>query len=437
MKYLIKNCDLVNIDELSTNTVDILIEDDLIKKIGKDISDSEATVIEGRNMLALPGFNDCHTHMPQSFMKGPLDDMPITDWLVKLFKIEKVMDSETYYYATLLGCLQAIRFGVTNVNEMGNKDHIDDQIKALKDSGIRATYGVDTTDVPENELTPILTVDEAIAIHNEVYEKAHNNGLLKASVAPAGLPAVSKELAIACKKYADEKGLIYHTHLGEGKYETGNVAKKYGLIGEAKALEEFGILDEHTLLAHSIWLEDEELDIIAKHGSIPVHCPCTNLKISDGVPKIAQMLERNIPVCIGCDGEASSSNRDMIREARLGAYLQKGVTLNPEVMDASTTLKMMTINGAKALGYDNLGEIKEGYKADIILVDTVNDIACTDLQHRVSNLVYCGDGHNVDTVFINGELKLKDKKFVDYDEKAIIDKCNELITALNEKVEKL
>ena len=436
MKYLIKNADVANLDDLSVECLDILIEDGKFKKIAKEIKDEEAEVLDGKHMLALPGFIDCHTHMPQSFMKGPLDDMPITDWLVKLFKIEAIMDSETYYYGTLLGCLQSLRFGTTTINEMGNKDHIDDQIKAMKDAGIRATYGVDTTDVPENELTPLLSIDEALKIHQEVYDKAHNNGLLKASVAPAGLPAVSKELAIACKKFANEKGLIYHTHLGEGKYETNNVAKKYGLGGEAEALKEFNILDEHTLLAHSIWLSDKEIDMIAESKAIPVHCPCTNLKISDGVPKIAQMLEKGIKVCIGCDGEASSSNRDMIKEARTGAYLQKGVTLDPTVMDASTTLKMMTINGAKALGYDNLGEIKEGYLADMILVDNF-DIATTDVEHRVSNFLYCGDGHQVDTVFVNGEIKVKDKKLVDFDEVAFINKCNELISKLNEKVEKL
>ena len=436
MKLLIKNADLANLDDLSTKTVDILIEDGRFKQIGENI-ECDCETIDAHNMLALPGFVDCHCHMPQSFMKGPLDDMPITDWLVKLFKIEAVMDNETYETATLLGCLESLRFGTTCINEMGNKNHIDDQIKAIKDSGIRATYSVDTTDIPENELTPILTIDEALAIHQEVYDKANNNGLMKAAVGPAGLPAVSAELAKACKKFAREHNIIYHTHLGEGQYETNNVAKRFGLNGEAEALYELGVLDEHTLLAHSIWLSDSELDLIKRTGAIPVHCPCTNLKISDGVPKIAQMLSRGIKVCFGCDGEASSSNRDMIREARLGAYLQKGVTLDPVTMDAATVLKMMTVNGAKALGYDDLGEIKEGYLADMILVDMDNDIGLTDKQHRVSNLLYCGDGHNVDTTIVNGEVKVRNGKLVGVDEKAFIDKCNELITKLNEKVEKL
>ena len=384
-------------------------------------------------MLALPGFIDCHTHMAQSFIKGPLDDIPITDWLVKLFAIDAQMDEETYYYATLLGCLQSLRFGTTCVNEMGDAAHIDEQVRAFEDSGIRTTYGVSTTDVPENEATPILSIEEALEIHQKVYDTAHgrNNGLIRASVAPAGLPAVSRELAQACKKFADEHGIIYHTHLGEGKYETDNVAKAYGLNGEGEALYEIGVLDKNVLLAHSIWLSDHEIDLIKEKGAHPVHCPNTNLKISDGVPKIAQMLQKGVNVCIGCDGEASSSNRDMIREARIGSYLQKGVTLDPTVMDVSTTLKMMTINGAKALGYDDLGLIKEGYQADMILVDMDHDLGLTDLDHRVGNLLYCGDGHQVDTVFVGGQLKLRNKKLVDFDEEEILDKCNSLIHKLN------
>ena len=437
MNYLIKNADLVNIDDLTTEETDILIEGDRIAKIGKDLFCEDAETIDAKGMLALPGFIDCHTHMAQSFIKGPLDDIPITEWLIRLFAIDAKMDEEIYYYATLLGCLESLRFGTTCINEMGDTAHIPEQVRAIADAGIRATYGVSTTDVPENDATPILSIPEALAYHQKVLDTVNKEGkgLIKASVAPAGLPAVSGELAKACKRFADEHGLIYHTHLGEGKQETENVAKAYGLNGEAEALAELGVLDKNVLLAHSIWLSDHEIDLIKEHGAYPVHCPNTNLKISDGIPKIAQMLKKGIPVTIGCDGEASSSNRDMIREARCGSYLQKGVTLDPTVMDASTVLKMMTINGAKALGYEDLGLLKEGYRADLILVDMSGDLGLTDRKHRVSNLIYCGDGHAVDTVFVNGELKLRNKKLIGFDEKEIIEKCNDLIDKLNETVE--
>ena len=436
MSFLIKNADVGNLDDLSTSSKDILIEGGRFKKIADHIDPKEcpeATVIEANHMLALPGFTDCHSHVYQTFIKGPLDDLVITDWLVRLFTFEDYMTDEDYYYATLLSCLSAMRFGTTTINEMGGYEHLDATLQAFEDAGIRVTFGISTTDVAENEVTPIISVQEALRRSEEVYDKVHgrNHGLMRASVAPAGLPAVSAQMAKTLKAWANERGLIYHTHLGEGKMETERVAKEYGLGGEGEALEYLGILDEKTLLAHSIWLSDHELDIIARTGAIPVHCPNTNMKISDGIPKIAQMLQRGIPVAMGCDGEASSGTKDMVREGKAGSYLQKAVTLDPTVMDAGTTFKMMTINGAKALGYDDLGEIKEGYQADMILVNMEDDLSLTDRDHRIGNLLYAGTGHAVDTVFVAGQLKVRNKKIQHFDEQFILNKCNELIHKLN------
>ena len=434
--FLIRNADVADFDDLSTVRKDIYIKDGRFEKIADAIDPAScpaATVIDAGGKLAMPGFTDCHSHVYQTFIKGPLDDLVITEWLVRLFTFEEYMTDEDYYYATLLSCLSAMRFGTTTINEMGGYEHMDATLKAFEDAGIRVTFGISTTDIPENEVTPIISVEEAIARSEEVYRKCHgrNHGLMKASVAPAGLPAVSGEMAKALKAWANERGLIYHTHLGEGKMETERVAREYGLGGEAEALEQLGILDGKTLLAHSIWLSDKEIDIIAKSGAIPVHCPNTNMKISDGIPKIAQMLKKGIPVAMGCDGEASSGTKDMVREGKAGSYLQKAITLDPTVMDAGTTFKMMTVNGAKALGYDDLGMIKEGCQADLILVNMEDDLSLTDRDHRIGNLLYAGTGHAVDTVFVAGDLKLKDKKLVGFDEDLIIRKCNDLIHDLN------
>ena len=435
-KFLIRNADVADLEDLRTATKDILIKDGRFEKIA-DVIDPDthpdARVIDAGNKLALPGFTDCHSHVYQTFIKGPLDDLVITEWLVRLFRFEDEMTDEDYYYATLLSCLSAMRFGTTTINEMGGYEHMDAGLQAFEDAGIRVTYGISTTDIPENEVTPIISVEEAIRRSEEVYAKAHgrNHGLMRASVAPAGLPAVSGEMAKALKAWANERGLIYHTHLGEGKMETENVARAYGLNGEAEALQYLGILDSKTLLAHSIWLSDHELEIIKDSGAIPVHCPNTNMKISDGIPKIAQMLKLGIPVAMGCDGEASSGTKDMIREGKAGSYLQKAVTLDPTVMDAATTFKMMTVNGARALGYDDLGEIKEGNRADLILVNMEDDLSLTDRDHRIGNLLYAGTGHAVDTVFVEGQLKLKDKRLQGFDEEEILRKCNDLIHKLN------
>ena len=134
---------------------------------------------------------------------------------------------------------------------------------------------------------------------------------------------------------------------------------------------------------------------------------------------------------MGCDGEASSGTKDMVREGKAGSYLQKAVTLDPTVMDAGTTFKMMTVNGARALGYDDLGEIKEGNRADLILVNMEDDLSLTDHDHRIGNFLYAGTGHAVDTVFVEGQLKVRNKMIQNFDEEFILRKCNELIHKLN------
>ncbi|MGI5888174.1 MAG: amidohydrolase family protein [Oscillospiraceae bacterium] len=435
--YLLKNCDVADLDTLKTKREQILIKGNRIARIAETVPAEEAdgaTVIDAHGMMAMPSFTDTHTHMAQTFLKGPMDDYTITQWLVRLFRLSRAMDDETAYYSVLLGCLESLRFGTTLINDMGDHNLIDPSLQAIKDSGIRATYGVSSTDIAENSETPLLSVDEALKRAEETCTKTARCGeLVRPSVAPAGLPACSKKLMQALKAFADERHMVFHTHLGEGKKETENVMKMYGLRGEAEALYNFGLLDSHTLLAHSIWLKDFELDLIKESGANVVHCPNTNMKISDGIPPIAAMLKRGINVAMGCDGEASSSTRDMIREGRAGSYLQKAVTLDPTVMDAGTTLKIMTVNGAKALGYDDLGVLREGALADMILVNTDDDVSLVNPDFRVGNFLYAGDGHAVDTVFCNGKLMVRNKKIQGFDEEALIEKCSGLIRAFNKK----
>lgn len=437
-KYLLKNCDIADFDSLSVKRQDIVINGNVIEKIADKVDNvnGEYTVIDANGKLALPGFVDAHTHMLQTFLKGPLDDYCITDWLVRMFSIEELMTEEDYYYSVLLGCMESLRFGTTTINDMCGYKYIDATIQAIRDSGIRATVGLSATDIAENDKTPVMTIDEALRQAEEMYSRFHglDGGMIRTSVAPPGLPACTERLMQELKSFADKRGLVFHCHLAEGKKETQDVMERTGCRGEGEVLYKAGLLAPNTLLAHSIWLEDFELDMIKECGANPVYCPNTNMKISDGIPKIQAMLERGINVCMGCDGEASSSTRDMIREGRAGSYLQKAITLNPRAMDVGTTFKMMTINGARALGYKKLGLIKEGYTADVVLVDMSRDVSLTNRDYRIGNLLYAGTGHAVDTVFCNGKLIISAGENVRQNTERILNKVEELLSRLNEKV---
>lgn len=437
--YFIKDCELADLSAFTTKRSRILIRGNRIERIGENLAPPEdCEIIEAKGLLAMPSFADCHSHLTQTFMKGPLDDYPITSWLVRLFAVEAVMSPEENYYSCLLGCLTALRCGTTMINDMAKWPLLDSTIQAVQDSGIRATVGVTIADIAENDAMPLVSIDEALRRTEAVCDQVRGDGSrLRAAATPVGLPACSKELVQNLKQFADERGLIFHTHLAEGRKETEDVRRRYGLGGEAEALYEFGVLDSHTLLAHSIWLSDHELDLIRETGAVPVHCPSTNLKISDGMPRIAEMLARGIPVTLGCDGEASSSNRDMIREGRLAAYLQKGRTLNPAALNAPVVYRMMTENGARALGYERLGELKEGNLADLILVDLDHDLSLLNPSYRLNNFLYAANGQAVDSVFLDGEPVLRKGHFTCIDEEEVLAKAAKAVESLNRKICKL
>ena len=415
---LVKNVLLPDFKALTVQTGDVLIKDGRFAEVGGVINVPDAEVIEGGGMLMLPAMSDIHTHMVQSLTKGVLDDLNITDWLVRMLAVQSRLTDEDWYWGVLLGCLQSLRFGVTNVNEMTYFPHIDAVAQAYKDAGIRVTFGLGATDIAENDQIKVLSVEENLQQAEYIYRTYHGKGLLRTAAAPQGRPANTPELMVAMKRFANERGLIWHTHLAEGKMETERVRSWTGR-GEGEELLHLGVLDEHSVLAHAIWLSDEEVKRISETGATVAHCPSTNMKISDGTPKIAQFLAAGGNVGIGGDGEASSSNRDLIREARLGSYLQKAYTLDPTVMGTADCWKMLTENGAKALGYGDLGVIRKGYLADFSLVRT-DSIATTNRKRILSNLLYAGEGSAVDSVFVAGEQLLSGGEYVKHSKASVL-----------------
>ena len=205
-QILIEHCELADFSTLTSKRQSILIRDGKIAEIGDSIfPEGDYETISADGMLAMPSFADCHSHISQSILKGPMDDYPITQWLIRKFQIDAMMTEEENYYASLLGCLTALKCGTTVLNEMSWPNLMEGNLRAIRDSRIRAVYGVSTTDIPENKEMPMFSIEEALRIHQNVYDRVNGlDGKLKASVAPAGLPAVSSEMAVALKKFASQ-----------------------------------------------------------------------------------------------------------------------------------------------------------------------------------------------------------------------------------------
>lgn len=428
---LIKNALLPNFDTLTTTLSDLLIENGRFSAIAPQLT-AQCETLDAQGMLLLPGMADIHTHMVQSLTKGPLDDLNITQWLQKMLAAQWSLTAEDWYYGVLLGCLQSLRYGVTAINEMTYFPHIDAVVQAYQDAGIRATFGIGATDIAENEQTKVTDVDECLKQAEYLYDRWHGKGLLRTAAVPQGRPACTPELMTALKQFARERGLVYHTHLAEGKAETDRVRAWTGR-GEAEELAHLGVLDENTILAHSIWLSDAEIDLLAQTKAVVAHCPSTNMKLSDGAPRIAQMLQAGVRVGFGCDGEASSANRDLLREARHGSYLQKVLTLDPTVLPAGQCYRMLTEAGMTALGYDDLGKLAIGCQADFSLVRT-DDLSTTNRRRILTNLLYAGSGSQIDSVFVQGKPILRDGSFVQHDIGRVLEQCERILAKLEERM---
>ncbi len=429
--FLLKNILLPNFEDLTTNKGDIYVENGHFTEISDDIQ-KNCQVIDGKGMLILPGMADIHTHMVQSLTKGPLDDLNITDWLEKMLKAQWSLSSEEWYYGVLLGCLQSLRFGVTAVNEMTYFPHIDAVVQAYQDAGIRATFGIGATDIAENEQIKVTSVEECLRQAELLYDRWHGKGLLRTAAVPQGRPACTPELMIALKQFARERGLVYHTHLAEGKFETDRIREWTGR-GEAEELAHLGVLDENTILAHSIWLSDAEIQLLADTRAVVAHCPSTNMKLSDGAPRIAQMRKVGVRVGFGCDGEASSANRDLLREARDGSYLQKVLTLDATALPANECYRMLTQEGMGALGYTDLGRLEVGCQADFSLVKT-DDLCTTNRRRILTNLLYAGSGYQIDTVYVAGKPVFENGNFLHHDIGKVLEQCEKILSNIEARM---
>lgn len=413
---LIQNALIPDFETMTLAPGEIKISGGRIERVGPAVGrEGGEELLDAGGMLCLPAFVDCHTHLVQSLQKGMLDDLNITDWLVGMLGTQSALTDEQWYWGVMLGLAQGLRFGVTTFHEMTYYPHIDAAVQAYLDAGARVTFGLGATDIAENEKIPVLGIDAALRQAEDIYTRYHaqGGGLIRTAVAPQGLPACSAELMREMKAFARERDLTFHTHLAEGKRETESVRHRTG-YGEGEALFRLGVLDERTVLAHSIWLSQEEIGLIAQSGATVAYCPSTNMKLSDGTAPIAAMAAADVNVALGCDGEASSSNRDIIREARTGAYLQKVATLDPAVLSTRQLYAMMSENGAKPLGYPGLGRLESGAVADLVLVD-MDDISLLNPRACLSNLLFAGSGFQVDTVLVEGRVRLRKKQFTDLD----------------------
>ena len=424
MKTLIKNCNLISMDEKREKfeySVDILIDDNKIEKIEKNIiSKSDYKIIDACNKYVLPGFINTHAHIGMSIFRESVDGYTTQDWLTqKIWPIEDPLTPEDVFYSSLLSCAEMIKTGTTTVN-----DHYffpNSIIDAVNKSGIRAELTRVVMDVDGK-------MDERFAELESLIENSSNKyDNIYISVGIHGLYTASEKCIKKAIEIAKNHNLNIHMHYLENSKESVDISNNYNSNQPYEIIEKY-FKDTNTILAHCVKLTSKDFDVFENYNINVSHCPISNLKLGCGVANITKMLDENINVSLGTDGQGSGCNLDMFDTMKFTGLLQKGMLENPKLLPAYDILKMATINGAKALNKENLiGSISEGKLADLIILD-LSDITLQPINDVFSNIVYNAKGTNVITTIINGKIVMDNRALTNLDEKDIIEKCKNILS---------
>ncbi|WP_297192405.1 amidohydrolase [uncultured Porphyromonas sp.] len=398
MSILIKN--VLHQDKLT----DVLIEGNRIARIAEGISaPAGAEVLDGTDKAIIPGFINTHTHASMTLFRGYGDDLPLMTWLEDyIWPVEAQMTAHDVYVGARLACLEMLRSGTTCFLDMYM--HPLETAKAVEEMGLRAHLSYTLFDQGN--------VERAELDRKRSYEYFDRfkefSDRITFTLGPHAIYTVSGEQLQFCHQFAQEHNVKIHLHLSETKGEIDECVRQHGLT-PVRYLEKLGILSEHLVLAHVVWIDDEEMDLLAKYNVSVVHNPASNLKLASGYAfKYEEMKRRGIRIGIGTDGCSSSNNLDMVVAMKLASFLGKGWRFDSTACKADDIFASATSVGADILGIP-AGRVEEGALADVCLVD-LNTPELVPLNSLTSNLVYATSGSScVDTVIVDGRILMRDK----------------------------
>lgn len=381
---------------------DILIIDEKIDRIGDEIMFEADKQIEANGKWVIPGFVNMHTHAAMTLMRGIGEDMHLIDWLEnKIWPVEKRLDDEMVYWGSKLAALEMIKTGTTTFNDQYWK--VTSSVKAIEESGLRSVQPFVILDQMDLSRSEQIKYD-----CNELYMQSKDwSNLHTFSIGIHSPYSVSKEMIKWGSDFAKERGLMVHIHLSETEWENNESFKKHG-VSPTLYLEKLGVLGPEVIAAHSLWLSDQDIEILAKYQVKVVHNINSNLKIASGYKfRYNELRDAGVNVTLGTDGCASSNNLDMLEAMKTAALVQKAWRGDPTSLPLNELMNIATINGGEALGI-RTGKIEEGWYADFSLVDVAN-YAFTPNINFLANLIYSANSSCIDTVVCNGKIVMENR----------------------------
>lgn len=362
---------------------------------------------DGSGKALMPGFYNAHAHAPMTLLRGYAENLPLQSWLNdKVFPFEAHITDERALPATRLAIAEMLRNGIVSFSDMYYNS--DSRAQAVTESGIKCNMSEGTIcfdDTPYEEL-PISGINERLV---RKYHKAADGRLLIDLCIHAEYTS-RPGLVEAIGQAAVDFDLHTHIHASETQSEHEECKQRHGGLTPIAYFDSLGFFRMPCTAAHCVWTEPDDWAIMREREVTAVHNPASNLKLGSGIAPVPAMMDAGVRVALGTDGVASNNAHDMFRDMYLMAVLHKGATRNPTVVSAACALEAATRNGALAQGRHDCGLIKEGFRADMIVVN-LDAPHLTPITDAAANLVYSARGSDVCLTMVDGRVVYRDGEF--------------------------
>lgn len=469
-RTLIKDARILTMDDQLTeyDRADILVEGTTIEAIGVDIAvdleEPGLRVIDAEGKLAMPGLVNGHIHSPGNFMKGALDNLPLEIFM--LYEVPPLMDTppdaRMNYVRTMLGNIEMLKLGITSVHDdayyvpVPTEKAIDGLMGSYADSGIRAVVTLDQPNVVEYEKypflyeilpedirkemagTPLMSTRELLDCYQHLIDTWHesNEGRLRAGVSVSAPQRVTVDYFEALSEISVSLDIPFDVHILETKLQRVLGEEKYGK-SLVRYVHDLGLLDERMMIIHAIWVDDEDVALIAEAGCSVAHNPVCNLRLGSGVMTWRRLVDHGVNICLGTD-EANVDDTANIWGVGKMAGLIHSIT-EPDYRHWPKAVEIvwaLTRGGARAMRLEGqTGLLAAGCQADIILLD-LNTLAFTPLNDIYRQLVYCENGSSVVLTMVAGEVVMENGVVLTVDEEAIKAEVRELMESYRLEIQK-
>ncbi len=392
---------------------DIYLQGDKIMGIGEEPEGFSADkVIDGTDRLVIPGLINAHTHSYMALLRNVADDLPFEDWLFgHIEPIEDKLTPEDAYWGACLAILEMMKSGTTCFSDM--QMHIHQTSRAVSQSGMRAVISRGLVGSGDDEAGQVRL--------REAYEEKEawkDQPRLTYFLGPHAPYSCDEDFQRIVAAEASKNQMGVHIHLSESVNEVENIRSQYGASPIALA-KRAGLFDGLAAAAHCVHVDEADLDILKECQVSVITNPASNMKLGNGFAPVPDMLAKGINVCIGTDGAASNNSLNMFHEMNLLGLIHKGVRQKADCVSAREIFRMATIRGARALGMEEMtGSIQVGKKADLAILD-LRTPSMTPRNDLLAGLCYSANGSEVETVIIDGEITMENRRVLTLDEERI------------------